>query len=161
MLLHDSSQSIRTQIDQIPIGLFCSCFCFRRRIKSRSACSRKPSTKKKRRCYNFQDFKRASPRHGHASLGGQVAPPGKVEVLQIRGFQTRASVEVLQIPGFQTRVPATRSRITTICIFNTCLAKKNCSSPGTLPFSLQVRQAGCSRSNSCVATYALLFDLKT
>ena len=49
MLLHDSSQSIRTQIDQISIGLFCSCFCFRRRIKSRSACSRKPSTKKKRR----------------------------------------------------------------------------------------------------------------
>ena len=45
----------------------------------------------------------------------------------------------------------------TICISNTCLAKKNCSSPGTLPFSLQVRQAGCSRSNSCVATYALLF----
>ena len=48
----------------------------------------------------------------------------------------------------------------TICIFNTCLAKKNCSSPGTLPFSLQVRQAGCSRSNSCVAIHTRCYFLQ-
>ena len=48
----------------------------------------------------------------------------------------------------------------TICISNTCLAKKNCSSPGTLPFSLQVRQAGCSRSNSCVAIHTRCYFLQ-